>query len=210
MVIARNDPDQARHVVVMVPGVGAGVDTLDTYTRRSEDLFRKLASHHEDDTICVITWLDYVAPKSSAQARDAGHADAGAYRLAVRLIDLAVTAEFHGRWGVPARTTVVAHGYGGLVAGLAAREHGLKADALVLIGCPGIGVESVRELQFDGQVFATPSDTDGDGTPIGVHGPPPDSPGFGTTVLRPGPLSYRGDPVVRYLPELRRVVLGQT
>ncbi|MDA1359527.1 alpha/beta hydrolase [Glycomyces luteolus] len=210
MVIARNNPDNARQVVVMVPGISAGIDSMSTLTQRAEDLFRKLASHHQDDSLSVITWMDYVAPDSPAQARDARYAAPGAARLARMLIELPITAERFGRWRAPARTTVIAHGYGGLVAGIAAKQYGLQADALVLLGCPGAGVASARELRMDGRVYATPSDIDGDGTPAGVHGPRPDAPAFGATVLRPGPLSYQGDPVVRYVPELRRIVFGPT
>ncbi|THV26461.1 alpha/beta hydrolase [Glycomyces paridis] len=209
MVIARNNPDDARHVVVLVPGVSADVHSMGTLTRRAEDLFRKLAAHHEDDTISVITWMDYVAPRSAREARDAKYAAAGAPRLATMLAQMPVTAEVYGRYRAAARTTVIAHGYGGLVAGLAAKEHGLRTDALVLLGCPGSGVRSANELGLDGRVYATPSDRDGDGTPLDVHGVRPDDPAFGAKVLRPGPLSNQGDPLVRYVPELRPIVLGR-
>lgn len=209
MVIARNNPSNARHVVVMVPGINTGSEGLSALLGRAEDLFRRLVSDPEDDTVSVITWMNYVAPRSPAEARDPGHAMAGAVRLTQLLIELPIDAEYHGRWRGPARTTVIAHGYGGLVAGFAAKEHGLQADALVLLGCPGVGVDSARELRMEGRVYSTPSDMDSDGTPLGVHGPRPDGPEFGATVLRPGPLSFRGDPVVRYLPELRRIVFGQ-
>jgi pimeloyl-ACP methyl ester carboxylesterase len=209
MVIARNSPSDARYVVVMVPGISTGSESMSTLLGRAEDLFRKLVPDPEDDTVSVITWMNYVAPRSPAEARNPGHASAGAVRLMQLLVELPINAEYYGRWPEPARTTVIAHGYGGLVAGLAAKEHGLQADALVLLGCPGAGVDSAQELRMEGRVYATPSDVDSDGTPAGVHGPRPDGPGFGATILRPGPLSYRGDPVVRYVPELRRIIFGQ-
>lgn len=209
VVIARNNPDDARHVVVMVPGVSMGAQAMDRQLKRAEELFRKFASGPDDDTLSVITWADYVAPRSPQEARDAASAATGAPRLASFLAGLPVTAEGFGRWRAPARVTVIAHGYGGLVAGLAAREHDLNAAALVFLGCAAVGAETVDGLRYKGPVYATSPDVNGDGTPFGVHGPRPDSPEFGATVLRPGPLSFEGDPVVRYLPGLRRIILGE-
>jgi pimeloyl-ACP methyl ester carboxylesterase len=209
VVIARNNPDDARYVVVMVPGVGMGLPVMKRLLERAEDLFRKLASGPDDDTLSVITWADYVAPRSPQEARDVAFAATGAPRLARFLTGLPVTAEHFGRWRAPARVTVIAHGYGGLVTGLAARDHDLDAAGLVFLGCAAVGAETVGGLRYKGPVYATSPDVSGDGTPVGVHGPRPDSPGFGATVLRPGPLSFQGDPVVRYLPELRRIILGE-
>ncbi|MGW3247393.1 hypothetical protein [Streptomyces sp. NPDC001070] len=92
---------------------------------------------------------------------------------------------------------------------VAARDHDLDAAALVFLGCAAVGAETVGALRYKGPVYATSPDVSGDGTPAGVHGPRPDGPGFGATVLRSGPLSFQGDPVVRYLPELRRIILGE-
>jgi hypothetical protein len=209
VVIARNNPDHASHVVVTVPGVGSGLPVMERLLERAEELVRKFASGPDDETLSVVTWADYVAPRSATEARDAAFAAAGAPRLASFLAGLPVTAEHFGRRRAPARVTVIAHGYGGLVAGLAARDHGLDAAALVFLGCAGVGVETVRDLRYDGPVYVTSPDVGGDATPLGAHGPRPDGPGFGATVLRPGPLSFQDDPVVRYLPELRRVILGE-
>jgi hypothetical protein len=120
-----------------------------------------------------------------------------------------VTAESFGRHRKAARVVVVARGYGGLVAGLTGREHGLTADAVVFLGCPAAGVDTAGALRAAGPVYATTAGGDGDGTPAGVHGPRPDSPEFGATLLRSGPLSFRSDPFVRHLPSLRRIILGQ-
>jgi pimeloyl-ACP methyl ester carboxylesterase len=209
VIIARNDPDRARWVVVQVPGVGAGLPALEGLQERAEDLFRKVASGPDDDSVSVITWADYAAPQSPREAGSPAFAATGAPRLARFLAGLRVTSEHFGSPSRPARVTVIAHGYGGLVAGLAARDHSLDADALVLLGCAAAGVETVHDLRCTGPVYATSPEVNGDGTPVGVHGARPDSPGFGATVLRSGPLSFRGDPAVRYLPELRRIILGE-
>ncbi|MGQ4488461.1 alpha/beta hydrolase family protein [Streptomyces sp. 372A] len=210
VVLARNDPDRARAVVVMVPGVGSGLSEMERLQDQTESLFRKVASGPDDDTVSVITWIDYVAPQSPREAADPAYAVAGARRLASFLVTLPLSRPRSGPASGAARVTVVAHGYGGLVAGLAARDHGLRADALVLLASTGTGVGHVGELRYTGPVFATSQAVGGDGTAAGLHGAPPDSPGFGATVLRAGPLSHKGDPVTPYVPELRRIIAGQS
>ncbi|HVV11953.1 alpha/beta hydrolase [Amycolatopsis sp.] len=205
VILARNNPDDARHVVVIIPGIGR---SLDEHTGQAEDLYRKVAAGPDDDSVSVITWADYVAPESAREARDPAFAVPAAPRLASFLAGLRVTAKQFGRHKKAARIVVVARGYGGLVAGLTGRDHGLDADALVFLGCAAAGVETASELRIGGPVYATPSDA-GDGTPLGIHGPRPDSPAFGAQPLRPGPLSFRSDPFVRYLPSLRRIILDK-
>jgi hypothetical protein len=208
VILARNNPDNARYVVVIIPGVGTGPRLLNTHMEQAENLFRKFVTFPDDD-LSVVVWADYVAPQTAAEARDAAYAAPAVPRLAGFLAGLPVTAESFGRHKRAARVVVIACGYGGLVAGFTGREHGLTADALVFLGCPAAGVETAAALRAAGPVYATSADADGDGTPAGVHGPRPDSPAFGATLLRAGPLSFRSDPFVRHLPSLRRIILGE-
>jgi pimeloyl-ACP methyl ester carboxylesterase len=56
--------------------------------------------------------------------------------------------------------TVLAHSYGTLVTGLAAR-HGLAADAITLVGSPGVGAAHVSELGLPAErVFAARTSDD--------------------------------------------------
>ncbi|MFD2415702.1 alpha/beta hydrolase [Amycolatopsis pigmentata] len=206
LILARNNPDNARYVVVLVHGIGGGFPAVDQLQGQAESLYGRIASGQEDRDVSIITWADYVPPESAAQAGDPSFAAAAAPRLASFLAALPVTAA-HGRYGTPARVVVIARGYGGLVAGLTGRDYALEADALVFLGCAGAGVESASALRFDGPVYA--ASAGGDGTPDGVHGPRPDSPGFGATQLRSGPLSFQNDPFVRYLPTLRKIIFGR-
>ncbi|MDQ0989625.1 alpha/beta hydrolase [Streptomyces sp. V3I7] len=207
VIVARNNPDRADCVVVLVPGIGALRD-LDRHLHRAEVFYRSLASAPDDDTVSVITWLDYEPPGSGSEARDPASALRGAGALASFVAGVHVTREFSGMASPRARLTVIGHGYGGLVTGFAARDHGLEADALVFLGCASAGTETAGELRTMAPVYATSPEINGDGTPYGVHGPRPDSPGFGARVLHPGPLSHGDDPTVRYLPSVRRIVLG--
>lgn len=208
VILARNNPDHARYVVVVIPGVGTGPHLLKTLMEQAENLFRKLAASQDDADFSVVVWADYVAPQTAVEARDPAYAVPAVPRLASFLASLPVTAESFGRHKKPARVVVVARGYGGLVAGLTGQEHGLTADALVFLGCPAAGVDTAAELRAAGPVYATAADADGDGTPVGVHGPRPDGPRFGATLLRSGPLSFRSDPFVQHFPSLRRIILG--
>ena len=52
--------------------------------------------------------------------------------------------------GAAAHQTVLAHSYGTVVAGIAAKEHGLNADDLILVASPGIPVDHVTDLHLDG------------------------------------------------------------
>jgi len=56
---------------------------------------------------------------------------------------------------------VLGHSYGSLVVGSAAATPGLAADGLVFVGSPGVGVDSVHELQVPAdRVWSTTSRTD--------------------------------------------------
>ncbi|WP_405866524.1 alpha/beta hydrolase [Streptomyces sp. NBC_00005] len=206
--MSRSNPDHARYVVVVIPGIGTGPLGLEPLLQRAEFLYREFASGPDDQAYSVITWVDYRTPSSPKDARDPSFAQQGAASLASFVAGLRVTSELYGRGPGPARITIVGHGYGGLVAGFAARDHGLDVDALVLLGCASAGTGTASGLRGVGRVYATSPDVNGDGTPYDVHGPRPDSPGFGATVLQPGPLSYGDDPTVRYLPSLRKIILG--
>jgi len=48
--------------------------------------------------------------------------------------------------GDRSHNTVLGHSYGSLVAGVTARDRGLDADELVLIGSPGVGVDRAAQL----------------------------------------------------------------
>ena len=97
-----------------------------------------------------------------------------------------------------AHQTVIAHSYGGVLAGQTARHLGLNADELILVAAPGAGVDHVSELRLDGvppaqigqrvHAIVSPDDWVNNvsaplpGLPIG-HGLQPTSPLFGAHVF---------------------------
>jgi WD40 repeat protein/serine/threonine protein kinase/predicted alpha/beta-hydrolase family hydrolase len=203
LIVARNNPDLARYVVVVIPGAGASPERLSELTERAEFLHHQLTGLTRE-RMSVVTWMDYQAPATARDARHAAPAAEGAIQLTEFIAGLRVTSQL----GDQARITVIAHGYGGLVAGLAARDHSLDIDALVFLSCASAGVASASDLHVTGTVYATSPDLFGDGTPDDVHGPRPDSLAFGATVLRPTPLRYGDDPMVPYLPSVAEIILG--
>ena len=78
---------------------------------------------------------------------DDRRAEAGAERLSAFVSDL--------RARLDQSVTVVAHSFGSLVAGEALANHDMDCDDVVVLGSPGIGVETLDELHVHaGHFFA--------------------------------------------------------
>ncbi|MFG1880645.1 alpha/beta hydrolase [Micromonospora sp. NPDC049102] len=156
VVVALDDPDHADQVLTYVPGMTAGLDDAPGELGRAARVLERCAALVPGERSAAVLWLDYDAPDflteaaSASQARDAGPA---LHRFQE---GLRATHE-----GPPARQTVLGHSYGSLVVGMAAREHGLAADALMFVGSPGVGVAHADELGIPaGQVWASSAPDD--------------------------------------------------
>lgn len=150
VVVALGDPDHADRVLTYVPGMTAGLDDAPGELGRAARVLDRCATLAPGERSAAVLWLDYDAPDfldeaaSAAQARDAGPA---LHRFQE---GLRATHE-----GLPARQTVLGHSYGSLVVGVAARDHGLAADALMFVGSPGVGAAHAGELGVPaGEVWA--------------------------------------------------------
>lgn len=203
LIVARNNADLSPYVVVFIPGVGAGMERLGGLMERAEFLHHELTGLTRE-RVSIVTWMDYPVPANERGARDGAPAAEGARQLMKFIVGHRATSSLDEQ----ARITVIGHGYGGLVAGCAARDYSLDVDALVLLGSASAGVAKASDLRVAGMVYATSPDLSGDGTPADVHGPRPDSPAFGATVLHPAPLRWGDDPMVPYLPSLAEIILG--
>lgn len=126
------DLEAARHIVILVPGVGTD---LSSYERTLHEDALHVAERLGDRSAAVVAWLDYDPPDSVLAAVSTEPAHDGAAALTAFVSSLP-----------PAHTTVIGHSYGSLVVGLAAREQGLEADELVFIGSPGVGAENASDL----------------------------------------------------------------
>lgn len=131
---AIGDLENAEHIVVLVPGVG---NDLTTYERTLHADALRLAERLTGTDTAVVTWLGYDPPDTITGALSRGPATEGANALGLFIAGLG-----------PAHTTVIAHSYGSLVAGLAAKEGAIAPDELVFIGSPGVGANSVYDLDL--------------------------------------------------------------
>jgi Alpha/beta hydrolase len=157
-VIALGDPSRASAIGVVVPGMGNTLANIANPLSNAVNLRRTsddLAGPAVTDRTSVVAWLGYDSPNAAQVALD-GNAQAGAPEL-VGFVDDLRTAHTAAK---PPRVTVLAHSYGTLVTGLAARQ-GLAADAITLVGSPGVGAAHATELGLPaGHVWAgrTPDD----------------------------------------------------
>ena len=142
----------ARHVAIVVPGMGTTVQNFEvSVADRARRLHRAASAHSSAPSVAVLAWLGYRAPGGLDLF------DAAAERLAADGASALSTfvADLAGRTP-SAHCSVVAHSYGSVVAGLAAHLHGLPVEDLVVLGSPGLGVAHASDLRLkpDGRVWA--------------------------------------------------------
>lgn len=128
--VVHGDMVGASDIALQVPGIN---NTLDNYWTMLDESQRLHGAAGGSD-VAVISWLGYDAP-GYGTAPFGGFAEAAATSLysLVASVDEARP---------DARITVIGHSYGSLVTGLAA-SRGMPADQVVLVGSPGVGVDSV-------------------------------------------------------------------
>jgi hypothetical protein len=183
VVVALGDPTTARHVAIVVPGVGNDLATFDDPVHPDRRPYgMAMALRHLAPDTAVIAWLGYRTPAGlDVDAATGGLAEQGATALR-RFVD-----QVHAREAPGTSTSLVCHSYGSVVCGLAA--HGLPLDNLVFLGSPGVRADTVADLHTRATVYAATAPTDwirwvphvriGD---FG-HGPDPSSAAFGARAL---------------------------
>jgi pimeloyl-ACP methyl ester carboxylesterase len=170
--VAFGDIATAEHIAVVVPGVGRDANFVADWLPWAESLYGATVA------TAVVLWKGYDDPPDLAVAAielavDDRRVEAGAQRLSAFVSTL------------PARSdqsvTVVAHSFGSLVAGEALAHHDMVCDDVVVLGSPGIGVETLEELHVRaGHFFAekAPGDIVAG---LGAAGADPASVVFGAT-----------------------------
>jgi hypothetical protein len=155
-IVALGDPDRASAVLTHVPGMTADLASAGGELARAERVARRAAELDPASATSAVLWLDYDAPDFVDEAAGRGRADAGA--PALRRFQEGLRATHQGDAG---RLTVVGHSYGSLVVGSAARAPGLAADEVVVVGSPGVGVDTAAELAVPaGHLWSSTSRTD--------------------------------------------------
>lgn len=132
----------ARNLAVVVGGTNQGLHNWDSEAAPRARAIRNAAG--KDDT-AVIAWLGYDAPNSAFMGGQESPAREGGRRLASFVNGLS-------SFNAGARTTVIGHSYGSSVVG-AAMASGLRAGNVVHTGSPGIGVNSIGETGYGGNVW---------------------------------------------------------
>ena len=131
-VIVGDTVDPAR-VITLVAGATTGTpDKLEGELVKATRLAQQTGS-------AVVVWQGYAPPPTVPHAVSRLPANAGADDLA--MFQAALDERFPA-----AQKTVISHSYGTLLATTAARDHGLIADDLWVLGSAGVAGEHVSEL----------------------------------------------------------------
>jgi hypothetical protein len=210
VVLAVGNPDHADSVLTYVPGTGAALATSAIGLQRVAAMAADAARVAPHQRTAAVYWLDYDAPSNLPAATSTRYAADATDQLRRYADGVRVTSD-------GARHTVLGHSYGSTVVGHTAAG-GLKADSLVFVGSPGVGVESASRLLIDGDpavdVWSTTASNDQiraanpqrvvAATPSGwlltrvvdipdqVHGADPSGSGFGGQVFASDPYRHGG------------------
>ena len=182
--IGVGDLDHARHVAVLVPGMGQDAAHGIARTVELAVRLRDQAGRESAEPSAAIAWVGYPAP-GLAQVPFAARARGGGQLLTADLRALAASREIEG--GEPPHVTLVGHSYGSTVVGAAACAAPIPADDLVLLGSPGVLADHVDDLGYGQRhvfVGEAPFDLVAD---LGAFGADPGDARFGATRIRADP-----------------------
>jgi pimeloyl-ACP methyl ester carboxylesterase len=164
--------ETARHIAVLIPGVGTDVNLRTQWLPAARNLFEAA------DETSVILWKAYDGPSDVfvAAARTI-ECDDGLRAAAAGLTEFVRSIPRS-----PEQTlTLVAHSFGSTVAGAALAHHGLECTDVVVAGSPGMTVSDLRQLHLDDAHFFAEEDPGDPIAGLGVFGIEPTSPVFGGT-----------------------------
>jgi len=132
--IAMGDPDTAANTAVLVPGLASNVRDGTLGAADGPRLYDEAARADGTRRSAVIVWMGYDSPNTwyDPGLWAPGMARTGGRALAHDVNALAVT-----HVGPPAHVTVIGSSYGSTAVSDAAAASGMRADDVVLVGCPG-------------------------------------------------------------------------
>ncbi|MEV0268489.1 alpha/beta hydrolase [Hamadaea sp. NPDC050747] len=144
-IVALGDPDHSDNVLTYVPGMGVRLDGhLGTSLDRTAAMAEAAAAADPAKSTSAVLWLGYDAPDNLLEGASSGAAHDA--RTALHDFQEGLAATHVGDLG---EQSVVGHSYGALVVGETVRDLGLRADDLVFLGAPGVGVEHAADLHVD-------------------------------------------------------------
>ncbi|WP_434600517.1 alpha/beta hydrolase [Streptomyces sp. A5-4] len=146
----------ADHTAVYVPGTktnfpGIGEDDKGGLgdLGRGESLWHESSQMSPGSKVSTITWFDYNAPDTLVpQATRGSYADEGGPTL--HQFMQGQEAAHREETGTKAHTTVMGHGYGSTVVGVATQsgswQDGPMADDIIAVGSPGMQVDRAADM----------------------------------------------------------------
>ncbi|MCQ9135463.1 alpha/beta hydrolase family protein [Streptomyces sp. IBSBF 2807] len=210
------DLAHADRVAVLVPGSDTSLDTYERFHAAAAALRQRLDRRPGAGArTAVVAWLGYSTPRTiSTTAVTPDRAEEAAPALREFLRGLREVT------GAGARVSLLCHSYGTVVCARAASH--VTAGDVVLLGSPGVGVESAAGLRTRARVWAARGaddwvadvphvSADLFGTTVGF-GADPMSPAFGARVFAAGSGGHSDyfRPGSVALANLARIVLGET
>lgn len=150
-VVAVGNPDTANNLVLEVPGTSNSALDCEDLVATAEQT--KSAMEAEDVTVAnaVISYMGYDAPDTITEAISPDYGQNGAAALSADLLGYdAANCAVNGK---TPNLTVIGHSYGAYLSGLALSDNAPEGmvDNFIYMGAPGLGVESVGELNVASQ-----------------------------------------------------------
>ena len=155
--IAIGDPDHSPNTSVTVSGLTTSVNAGTLSDGTGVNLYNEANKADVNNPTAVVQWMGYDAPNDQAVA-EPNMARNGGQILAADVNALGVTHD-----GSPSHTTVIGHSYGSTTVSDAAAGSGMRADDVVLIGCPGTDLaQSAADFHLppDGHLYVGSASTD--------------------------------------------------
>lgn len=157
--VAIGNPDTAGDTVVLVPGTTSSVSDGWLEGGEAARLYAELQRAEPRAAHSVISWMGYDAPDGPTDLRvtQPQLARAGGALLAADVKALHATHTGRGH------LTVIGHSYGATTVADAAAGSGMRADDVVLLGCPGTDLARTAadfHLPDGGHVYVGSASTD--------------------------------------------------
>ncbi|MFE6778276.1 alpha/beta hydrolase [Streptomyces sp. NPDC057702] len=166
VIIANGNPDTADHIAIYVPGTKTTLEGIEDETSKGEALWQESSSLTPKQSVSVITWFDYDAPRSAKpivegdllpEAMSDDYAARGAPHL--RSFLDGSEAAHQVATGDSAHTTLIGHSYGSTLIGDTAKHTSdyrpmslsdpLPVDDVMAIGSPGMQARHAADLGIE-------------------------------------------------------------
>jgi len=155
-IVSIGNPDTARHLGVLVPGILVNLSHMSTLLERA-DLLRTTALSQlpeNSGNVAVVAWLGYYTP-TLTEAIFQDRAEEGAPWLRNFITGTRVSSQLDPGLDGEVRIALFLHSYAAVVAGIAAsRDGGLGTDVTITVGAPGMTVSDATRLMLRGPVYS--------------------------------------------------------